>query len=72
MNTTVIPAKAGTQSLNKRRGEDSQHRARLGPGLRRDDDSALATLLCAFASLLETQPFLSLARRRKDAKVVSL
>jgi hypothetical protein len=36
----VIPAKAGTQSLHKRRGEASRHRARLGPGLRRDDGGA--------------------------------
>jgi hypothetical protein len=33
----VIPSKDGAQSLSKRRGEASKHRARLGPGLRRDD-----------------------------------
>jgi hypothetical protein len=37
MNSLVIPSKDGTQSFSKRRGEASQHRARLGPGLRRDD-----------------------------------
>jgi hypothetical protein len=35
---TVIPAKAGTQSLHMRRSEASKQRARLGPGLRRDDE----------------------------------
>jgi hypothetical protein len=34
---TVIPAQAGTQSLQKLRGEASKQRARLGPALRRDD-----------------------------------
>jgi hypothetical protein len=35
---TVIPAKAGTQSIHKRSGVASKLRARLGPGLRRDDE----------------------------------
>jgi 3-hydroxyisobutyrate dehydrogenase-like beta-hydroxyacid dehydrogenase len=38
----VIPAKAGTQSLHKRSGEASKQRARLGPGLRRDDEEKAA------------------------------
>jgi 3-hydroxyisobutyrate dehydrogenase-like beta-hydroxyacid dehydrogenase len=38
----VIPAKAGTQSLHKRSGEASKQRARLGPGLRRDDEEEVA------------------------------
>jgi 3-hydroxyisobutyrate dehydrogenase-like beta-hydroxyacid dehydrogenase len=38
----VIPAKAGTQSLHERSGEASEHRARLGPGLRRDDEEEAA------------------------------
>jgi hypothetical protein len=33
----VIPAQVGTQSLHKRSGKASKQRARLGPGLRRDD-----------------------------------
>jgi hypothetical protein len=37
MTSTVIPAKAGTQSLREQRGEASRLRTRLGPGLRRDD-----------------------------------
>jgi hypothetical protein len=36
--SVVIPAKAGTQSLHKTSGEASKQRARLGPGLRRDDE----------------------------------
>jgi hypothetical protein len=38
----VIPAKAGTQSLHKRSGEASKQRARLGPGLRQDDEEEVA------------------------------
>jgi DNA-nicking Smr family endonuclease len=36
----VIPAKAGTQSLHKQRSGASNHPARLGPGLRRDDGNS--------------------------------
>jgi hypothetical protein len=50
MSITVIPAKAGTQSLHKSRGEASQNRARLGPGLRRDDDSVFDRLLRGFVA----------------------
>ncbi len=38
----VIPAEAGPQSLHKRSGEASEHRARLGPGLCRDDEEEAA------------------------------
>jgi hypothetical protein len=62
MNTTVIPAKAGTQSLHDRSGEASQHRARLGPGLRRDDDSVLAALLRVSAPPRESNSMLGCAR----------
>jgi glycyl-tRNA synthetase beta chain len=34
----VIPAQAGTQSLHEQGGEASKDLARLGPGLRRDDE----------------------------------
>jgi glycyl-tRNA synthetase beta chain len=34
----VIPAEAGTQSLHEQSGEASKDLARLGPGLRRDDE----------------------------------
>jgi glycyl-tRNA synthetase beta chain len=38
VTTHVIPAQAGTQSLHKQSGEASNNPARLGPGLRRDDE----------------------------------
>jgi hypothetical protein len=76
MNATVIPAKAGTQSLHKPRGEASQHRARLGPGLRRDDERDLAALLRVSAPPREHNSMLGCARtqgnlstrRRGDAE----
>jgi hypothetical protein len=76
MNATVIPAKAGTQSLHKPRGEASQHRARLGPGLRRDDGGVFDRLLRVSAPPREPNSMLGCARtlgnlftrRRGDAE----